>query len=259
MTNANDYIPERAMFIFAHPDDIEFGSAGTAAKWAKHGSEVTYVVLTDGNIGSREEGMTAEKLADIRRREQSEAADVAGAKRCLFMGEPDGRLQPTLDLRKKLVRLIRQYKPNVVVCGDPQFFYSDGYINHPDHRNAGQVALEAVFPSGDSPLLFPELVEEGYEPYKVNYVYISFGRREANMYVDITETIDTKITALRKHVSQLGDWDPEERMREWAAESGKRVGYKYAEGYFRIVLKEVELEKEPEPETEIEAQAEAGD
>ncbi|GJM40519.1 MAG: GlcNAc-PI de-N-acetylase [Ardenticatenaceae bacterium] len=259
MTNANDYIPERAMFIFAHPDDIEFGSAGTAAKWAKHGCEVSYIVLTDGNIGSREEGMTAEKLAKIRRREQSEAAEVAGVARCLFMGEPDGRLQPTIELRKKLVRLIREHKPNVVVCGDPQFFYSDGYINHPDHRNAGQVALEAVFPSGDSPLLFPELVEEGYEPHKVNYVYISFGRREANMYVDITDSIDTKISALRKHASQLGDWDPEERMREWAAETGKRVGYKYAEGYFRITLKEVELEKEPEPATEIEAQAEAGD
>ncbi|WP_420631017.1 PIG-L deacetylase family protein [Candidatus Leptofilum sp.] len=259
MTNANDYIPERAMFIFAHPDDIEFGSAGTAAKWAKHGCEISYIVLTDGNIGSREAGMTAEKLAKIRRREQSEAAEVAGVARCLFMGEPDGRLQPTLELRKKLVRLIRQHKPNVVVCGDPQFFYSDGYINHPDHRSAGQVALEAVFPSGDSPLLFPELVEEGYEPHKVNYVYISFGRREANMYVDITESIDTKIAALRKHASQLGDWDPEERMREWAADTGKRVGYKYAEGYFRITLREVEEEKEPEPETEIEAQAEAGD
>ncbi|MCP4418658.1 MAG: PIG-L family deacetylase, partial [Chloroflexi bacterium] len=244
-------------FIFAHPDDIEFGSAGTAAKWAKYGSEVSYVVLTDGNIGSREEGMTSEKLAQIRRREQSEAAEVAGVARCLFMGEPDGRLQPTLKLRKKLVRLIRQYKPNVVVCGDPQFFYSDGYINHPDHRNAGQVAMEAVFPSGDSPLLFPELVQEGYEPHKVNYVYISFGRREANTYIDISETIEIKIIALRKHESQLGDWDPEERVREWTAETGQKVGYAHAEGYYRITLQEVEIEEEPEPETEIEALAEA--
>lgn len=257
MIDANSYIPKRAMFIFAHPDDIEFGSAGTAAKWAKYGSEVTYVVLTDGNIGSHEAGMTAEKLAEIRRREQTEAAEVAGVARCLYLGEPDGRLQPTLELRKKLVRLIRQYKPNVVVCGDPQFFYSDGYINHPDHRNAGQVALEAVFPSADSPLLFPELVEEGYEPHKVNYVYVSFGRREANMYVDITETINTKIAALRKHVSQMGDWDPTESIREWAAESGQRVGYRYAEGYFRITLQEIGEEATPEPETEIEAQAEA--
>lgn len=257
MISANNYIPERAMFIFAHPDDIEFGTAGTAAKWAKYGSDVTYVVLTDGNIGSHEAGMTAEKLAEIRRREQSEAAEVAGVARCLFMGEPDGRLQPTLELRKKLVRLIRQYKPNVVVCGDPQFFYSDGYINHPDHRNAGQVAIEAVFPSGDSPLLFPELVEEGFEPHKVNYVYISFGRREANTYIDITETIDVKLAALRKHVSQLGDWDPEERVREWTAETGKKVGYLHAEGYYRITLQEVGEDKEPEPETEVEAQAEA--
>lgn len=257
MIDANSYIPKRAMLIFAHPDDIEFGSAGTAAKWAKYGSEVTYVVLTDGNIGSHEAGMTAEKLAEIRRREQTEAAEVAGVTRCLYLGEPDGRLQPTLELRKKLVRLIRQYKPNVVVCGDPQFFYSDGYINHPDHRNAGQVALEAVFPSADSPLLFPELVEEGYEPHKVNYVYVSFGRREANLYVDITETINTKIAALRKHVSQMGDWDPTESIREWAAESGQRVGYRYAEGYFRITLQEIGEEPTPEPETEIEAQAEA--
>ena len=257
MIDANSYIPKRAMLIFAHPDDIEFGSAGTAAKWAKYGSEVTYVVLTDGNIGSHEAGMTAEKLAEIRRREQTEAAEVAGVTRCLYLGEPDGRLQPTLELRKKLVRLIRQYKPNVVVCGDPQFFYSDGYINHPDHRNAGQVALEAIFPSSDSPLLFPELVEEGYEPHKVNYVYISFGRREANLYVDITETIHTKIAALRKHVSQMGDWDPTERIREWAAETGQRVGYPYAEGYFRITLQEIGEEATPEPETEIEAQAEA--
>lgn len=257
MTNANAYIPDRAMFIFAHPDDIEFGSAGTAAKWAKYGCDVTYVVLTDGNIGSREAGMTAEKLAQIRRREQSEAAEVAGAARCLFMGEPDGRLQPTLELRKKLIRLIRQHKPNVVVCGDPQFFYSDGYINHPDHRNAGQVAMEAVFPSSDSPLLFPELVEEGFEPYKVNYVYISFGRREANTYIDISETVETKIAALRKHESQLGDWDPEERVREWTAETGKKVGYAHAEGFYRITLKAIEEEAETEPEEEVEALAEA--
>jgi len=237
--NANDYVPARAMFIFAHPDDIEFGVAGTAARWVQQGCEVTYVVLTDGNIGSHDPEMTAEQLATIRRREQTEAAEVVGA-RCIFMGEPDGRLQPTLELRKKLVRLIRQHRPNVVVCGDPQFFYSDGYINHPDHRNAGQVALEAVFPASDSPLIFPELVAEGFEPHKVNYVYISFGRREANTYVDITDSIDLKLTALRKHKSQLGDWDPDERMRGWAAETAGHIGMRYAEGYFRITLKEDE-------------------
>ncbi|MCL4262968.1 MAG: PIG-L family deacetylase [Anaerolineae bacterium] len=228
------------MFIFAHPDDIEFGAAGTAAKWVKGGAEVLYVVLTDGNIGSHEPGMTAEKLADIRRQEQTAAADVVGAK-CIYMGEPDGRLQPTLELRKKLVRLIRQHKPNVVVCGDPNFYYSDWYINHPDHRNAGQVAMEAVFPSADSPLIFPELLDEGFAPHKVNYVYVSFGRRDANTYIDITDTMDLKLQALRCHVSQLGDWDPEPMMKEWTSEAGSKVGYKYAEGYFKITLKEDEV------------------
>ncbi len=240
MAQGNNYIPKRAMFIFAHPDDIEFGAAGTAAKWVKGGAEVLYVVLTDGNIGSHEPGMTAEKLAEIRRQEQTAAAEVVGAT-CIYMGEPDGRLQPTLELRKKLVRLIRQHKPNVVVCGDPNFYYSDWYINHPDHRNAGQVAMEAVFPSADSPLIFPELLAEGFAPHKVNYVYVSFGRRDANTYIDITDTMDLKLKALRCHVSQLGDWDPEPMMKEWTSEAGSKVGYKYAEGYFKITLKEDEV------------------
>lgn len=240
-----EYIPERAMFIFAHPDDIEFGSAGTAAKWVKGGAEVIYVILTDGNIGSHEEGMTAVKIAQVRRAEQTAAAETVGAS-CIFMGEHDGLLQPTPELRKRLVRLIRKHKPNVVVCGDPNFWYSEGYINHPDHRAAGQVALEAVFPSADSPLLFPELMAEGYEPHKVNYVYISFGRREANLYVDISDTIDLKITALKKHASQMKEWDPEERMREWASQTGQKVGFKYAEAFYRISLKPIEPEKETE-------------
>lgn len=244
MAQGNEYVPARAMFIFAHPDDIEFGVAGTAAKWAKAGSKIVYVVLTDGNIGSHDPEMTAERLAEIRRQEQTDAATVVGA-HCLFLGEPDGRLQPTLELRKKLVRLIRQYKPNVVVCGDPNFYYSDGYINHPDHRNAGQVALEAVFPSADSPLLFPELIAEGYSPHKVNYVYVNFGRREANLYIDITDTIDLKIEALKQHKSQLHEWDPTEQVKAWTAEAGKKVGYAYAEGYFKITL------KEDEPETAV--------
>ncbi len=245
MAQGNDYIPKRAMFIFAHPDDIEFGAAGTAAKWVQGGAEVLYVVLTDGNIGSHEPGMTAERLAEIRRQEQTAAAQVVGAK-CIYMGEPDGYLQPTIELRKKLVRLIRQHKPNVVVCGDPNFYYSDWYINHPDHRNAGQVAMEAVFPSADSPLIFPELLAEGFEPHKVNYVYVSFGRREANTYIDITDTIDLKLKALRCHASQLGEWDPEPMMKEWTSEAGAKVGYKYAEGYFKITLKEDEPDKPQE-------------
>jgi LmbE family N-acetylglucosaminyl deacetylase len=236
----NTYIPERAMIIYAHPDDIEFGVAGTAALWAKNGSEVTYVVITDGNVGSHETGMTAEKLAEIRRAEQTAAAKTAGAS-CIYLGYHDGLLQPTLELRKKLVRLIRRHKPNVVICGDPTLFFpSDTYINHPDHRAAAQAALDAVFPAAEMPLLYPDLDEEGLDPHKVNYVYISRPVSGPNYYVDITETIDVKIEALRQHASQLGEWDPTERLKKWNSETGKQVGFQYAEAFRRITLKELE-------------------
>lgn len=228
------------MFIYAHPDDIEFGVAGTAALWAKHGTEVIYVVITDGNVGSHEPDMTAEKLAEIRRAEQTAAAEVAGAS-CIFLGYHDGLLQPTLELRQQLVRLIRQHKPNVVVCGDPTLYFSgDGTrINHPDHRAAAQAAIDAVFPASEMHLLYNEMEAEGIMPHKINYVYVSYGSN-ANYYVDISETIDTKIEALRQHVSQLGDWDPEERIKEWSAGTGKKVGFKFAEAFQRIVLQEIE-------------------
>lgn len=246
---SNAYIPQRAMFIYAHPDDIEFSVAGTAAKWAKYGCQVVYILLTDGNVGSHEEGMTTERCADIRRAEQQAAAAAAGVQDCIFLGYHDGLLQPTLELRKELVRLIRHYKPNVVVCGDPTvYFPSDSYINHPDHRAAATAAVEAVFPAAEMALLYPDLLEQGYGPHKVNYVYVS-NASVANYYVDISETIDTKLNALRAHVSQLGDWDPNERIRNWSKEVGSKVGFAYAEGFRRITLKEIEPEPEPTPES----------
>ncbi|MBN1178044.1 MAG: PIG-L family deacetylase [Anaerolineae bacterium] len=238
---SNTWIPERAMVIYAHPDDIEFTVAGTAAKWARHGCQVVYVVLTDGNAGSHEAGMTADALARIRRAEQQAAADVTGAT-CVFVGEPDCLLAPTLELRKKVVRLIRQYRPQAVICGDPRpFFYVDRYINHPDHRAAAQVALEAVFPAAELNLLYPDLLKEGLVGHKVNYVYIT-SPQDANCYIDVADSIDLKVAALRQHVSQLGDWDPESRIKERAAEIGRKVGFEYAEAFIRITLHEPETE-----------------
>jgi LmbE family N-acetylglucosaminyl deacetylase len=235
------------MFVFAHPDDIEFGVAGTAAKWARAGSRVIYVVITDGNVGSHEEGMTAEKLAMIRRAEQTAAAEVAGAE-CVFLGYHDGFLQPTLELRKDLVRLIRRYRPEAFVCTDPSnYFPAENYINHPDHRAAGQAALDAVFPAAEMTLLYPDLAAEGLVGHKVDYVFVTFGER-ANYYVDISDTIDLKIEALNKHASQLGDWNPGDMLRQWAAESGKKVGFDYAEAFYRISLKSPEPPEEPQPE-----------
>ena len=240
--NSSKYVPERAMFIFAHPDDIEFGVAGTAATWTKQGCEVTYVVITDGNVGSHEAGMTTAELATIRRKEQTAAAKVAGAT-CVFLGYDDGFLQPTLELRKELVRLIRRHRPIAVVCGDPTLFFpSDTYINHPDHRAAAQAALDAVFPASEMALLYPDLAAEGLGGHKVNFVYVHRGQ-EPNVYIDIGDVVDLKIEALRQHESQLGDWDPKEMIRTWSAETGKKVGFDHAEAFRRITLKPLDKEE----------------
>ena len=239
---SSNYVPERAMFIYAHPDDIEFGVAGTAAKWIKAGSEITYVLLTDGNVGSHQDGISPQELAQIRRQEQTAAADVVGAK-CIFLGHDDGLLQPTLEIRKELVRLIRGYRPAAVVCGDPTLYFpSDSYINHPDHRAAAQVALDAVFPASEMAMLYPDMADEGLSGHKVNYVYVNWGQ-ENNVYIDISDTIEMKIEALRQHKSQLGEWDPEERIREWSSEVGNKVGFEYAEAFRRITLKPLEEEE----------------
>lgn len=238
------YVPERALFIYAHPDDIEFGVAGTAARWAQAGSDVFYVVITDGNVGSHEKGMTAVDVAETRRAEQEAAGRIAGIRECIFLGYHDGLLEPTLELRRDLVRLIRKYRPNVVVCGDPTvFFPNDTRINHPDHRAAATAAVDASFPAAEMPLLYPEMEADGLKPHKINYVYVS-NSRDANYYVDISDTIDLKIEALRQHVSQLGDWEPEEPIKEWAATIGAKVGFAYAEGFKRITLKAPEADEE---------------
>ncbi|MGH2535985.1 MAG: PIG-L deacetylase family protein [Candidatus Promineifilaceae bacterium] len=253
---SSDYIPERAMFIYAHPDDVEFAAGGTAAKWARHGCKNLYVVITDGNVGSHEEGMTAERLIALRRAEQTAAAAVAGAE-CVFLGYHDGLLQPTLELRKELVRQMRRFRPDVVVTSDPTNYFPNGSrINHPDHRAAATAALDATFPAVEMRLLYTEFEAEGLEPHRVSLVYVSNPGQEANLYVDISDSIDAKIAALRQHVSQLSDWDIEGRVKEWAAEIGQRVGFAYAERFLRITLQGV-APAEVMPAGEEDAAAEA--
>jgi len=235
----SEYIPEKALFIAAHPDDLEFGVAGTVAKWAAQGCEVTFCLITDGNAGTHEAGMTADRLAEIRRAEQREAAKILGVKTVEFLGYDDCKLENSLELREKLVRMIRKYRPNVLGCQDPtNVFPSADYINHPDHRAAGTAAIDAAFPSSEMPLLYPNIDAEGFPPHKANYVYIFFTTDDkVNQYVDVTDTLDKKIESLRAHKSQMGDWDPEPRIREWAAKSGEKVGFGAAERFFRVTLK----------------------
>lgn len=237
------WIPERAMLIYAHPDDIEFSVAGTAARWAQSGSQVVYVILTDGSAGSHSADITREELIEVRRAEQEAAAAVAGAQGCIFLGCQDGLLEASLELRKQLVRLLRRHRPQAVVCGDPRRYFSGNtYINHPDHRAAARLAVEAVFPAAEMNLLYPDLYEEGLRGHKVNYVYVSTNE-DPDCYVDISDSIHLKIEALRQHASQLGDWDPERRIRQRNAEIGREAGYDYAEAFRRMTLKPPESER----------------
>jgi LmbE family N-acetylglucosaminyl deacetylase len=236
MANNHFYIPGSAMAIVAHPDDIEFSCAGTLARWAKAGARISYVLCTSGDVGINEPGMTRQRATEIREAEQRAAAEIAGASEVIFLREPDGMLLPTLDLRKKLVREIRRFRPEVVVCGDPTIVWAgNDYINHPDHRAAASAALDATFPAAGQPNLFEELAEEGYTAHKPRKVYVtSWGA--SDLYVNIESTIEVKIAALRAHKSQMGDWDPEPMVRNWAAESGQGKEMAYAEGYRMVTL-----------------------
>lgn len=240
MTTTKEYIPKRAMSIHAHPDDQEFTVAGTLARWAQAGCRIASVIITSGDAGSNNPDHDEQykpTLAKLREREQKAANRTLDVEETIFLGHPDGILEPTLALRKELTRLIRRYKPEAVVIGDPQgMFYGNEYINHPDHRAAAQAALYAVFPSSETRLIFTDLLEEGYEPHKVKRVFIH-GAEKADTWVDITSTISLKIRALKKHRSQLGEWNPGKMMREWAAQEGREKGLKYAEA-FRVMINE---------------------
>jgi len=232
--NNGYYVPQKAMAIVAHPDDIEFSCAGTMARWIQNGAEVVYVLCTSGDVGIAEPGMTKEKAAQIREAEQQAAAEVVGVKEVIFLREPDGMLENTMSLRKRLVREIRRFKPEVVITGDPTIVWArNDYINHPDHRAAAGAALDAIFPAAGQPNLFEELAEEGITAHKVRKVYVT-SWSQSDTFVNISDTIDLKIKALKKHVSQMGEWDPEPRVKEWAAENAKGKEMAYAEA-FRVV------------------------
>lgn len=246
MTNATEYIPRRAMSIHAHPDDQEFSIGGTLAKWAKAGCEIISVVITSGDAGSNDPAKGADYkpiLAELREKEQLAANAVLGIQETVFLHYPDGELEPTLALRKELTRLIRQFKPDTVLTGNPEgWFYGSEYLNHPDHRAAAQAACAAVFPSAGTRLIFADLLSAGYEPHEVKRLYIH-GTDKSDTWVDITETLDVKIKALQQHASQVpldevGKW-----LTEWAEEEAKDKGMKYAESFKVMILKREEEEK----------------
>lgn len=214
--------PKRVLVIQAHPDDVEFGSSGTIARWASEGAEIHYCSITSGDKGSADAEMTGVALAATREREQRAACEILGVKSVIFLGYLDATLVPDLNLRRELTRVIRRVKPDVLMCMDPTMRYTgQGYINHPDHLAAGEASLAAVFPSARDRMTFPELLDEGLEPHKVSEVYL-FAGENADIWVDISDFMATKLAALNAHASQVAHWDPTEMIENWARETTKR-------------------------------------
>lgn len=214
--------PKRVLVIQAHPDDVEFGSSGTIARWASEGAEIHYCSITSGDKGSADAEMTGVALAATREREQRAACEILGVKSVIFLGYLDATLAPDLNLRRELTRVIRRVKPDVLMCMDPTMRYTgQGYINHPDHVAAGEASLAAVFPSARDRMTFPELLDEGLEPHKVSEVYL-FAGENADIWVDISDFMTTKLAALNAHASQVAHWDPTEMIENWARETTKR-------------------------------------
>ena len=210
-----DTEPQRVLLILAHPDDPEFFCGATLAKWAREGKEIRYLLLTCGDKGSDSPDVTPEMLCVDRQAEQRAAAAIIGAKDVVFLHNLDGELVNTYEVRRDIVREIRSFKPHVIVTCDPtRLFWNNVSINHTDHRTAGAAALDAVFPAAGNRMYYPDLLEEGLEPYSPKEIWMSL-TNEPNMWVDVTDTIDVKIAALKEHKSQIRDPVAlEQRIRE---------------------------------------------
>jgi len=224
-TSSNSSIPDwsditRALVIVAHPDDADFICGGTCIQMAKRGIDVTYMVLTNGDKGNHNPEITRNQLIAMRQIEQRKAATLAGVQQVLFMGEEDGFLRSHPEIRKRVTREIRRIRPELIICTDPdRYFVGEGYINHPDHRNAGLIAIEAIFPAADNPMFYPDMADEGYLPHKIKYLYVH-GHSEPSLRVDITAELSTKVEAILCHKSQFED--PEKAKARWLETWGEK-------------------------------------
>lgn len=216
----------RVLAIAAHPDDLDFSAAGTVALWTGARIEVLYCIVTDGDAGGFDETFPRAEMGPLRRAEQIEAAKRVGVHDVRFLGYPDGRVEPTLGLRKDLARVIRQVRPDRVVCPSPERNYTWVGRSHPDHRAVGSAALDAVYPDARNPFAFPELAaDEGLAAWTVTEVWIA-GSAAPNHYVDVTDAFPRKIAALRAHESQVGHLDGlADRLRGRLADTARRAGF----------------------------------
>ena len=226
----------RAMVVVAHADDAEWGCAGTVAQWCNNGWEVVYVLCTDGSKGTDDAKLTSEELVSIRKKEQLAAGQVLGLHNVVFLDYEDSMLEPTLNLRRDLVRQIRFYKPDILICLSPlRRLDGSSYFGHPDHLASGEAALSAVFPSSRDRLTYPELLEEGLEPHKVSEVWI-MGHDDDDKFVDVTDYIDVAVSALKSHSSQTTGEDVGQQLIDWRSRTGNKVGFTYAESFKRFLM-----------------------
>lgn len=226
---------QRAMVVFAHPDDAEFSSAGTIAKLARDGKEVVYVVVTDGSKGSSDVNIISEQLILTRQQEQREAGRVLGVNQVEFLGFPDGMLEPSMEVRKAITASIRKHKPDLVISQSPLRDLSLGvFVQHPDHLAAAEATFAAVYPCARDRMTFPELLAQGLEPHAVHELWV-VGTAQPDHFIDITDTLETKVEALLAHESQVG-----ERVKEMIPQRAKSLGephaMEYAEGFRRIQI-----------------------
>lgn len=228
----------RILIVTAHPDDLDFGCSGSIALWVKKGIEVSYVICTNGDQGGEDPSVPREEMPKIRQKEQRDAGAVVGVERITFLGYRDGWLEPTIQLRKEIVRQIRIHKPDRLVIQSPERNWDRLFSSHPDHMAAGEAAIQAVYPDARNQFAFEDLLkEEGLEPHRVREVWV-MSAKDPNHFVDITETMDVKIKALHAHVSQTAH-NPkmEEMIRSWGERSAEIMGLgkgRYAE-IFRVI------------------------
>ena len=225
----------QVMVVTPHADDAEYGVAGTVVRWVNEGKDVIYVVCTNGDKGTSDINMKPEELVKIRQQEQLAAARLLGVREVIFLHHPDQTLEDTPEFRKEIVRLIRMYRPKVVVTADPY----RRYVWHRDHRITGQVTLDAIFPYARDHLAYPDLMEEGLQPHKVKEVLLWAPSGDINYRSDITNTFDIKLAALRCHKSQVGDSlspDMEKRLRQWAEKMAEGEDFELAEAFHRVEI-----------------------
>jgi LmbE family N-acetylglucosaminyl deacetylase len=233
-------VPDRAMVVFAHPDDAEIGSGGVVARWIAAGCEVSYVLCTNGDAGTAERSLTPAQLAAKRAEEQRAAPDAMGVKHVVMLGYPDGFLEDTREFLGDLVRALRQYRPHTVFVHDP---YRIRNFQHRDHRKAGLATTDAVYPFARDHLHFPEqIAREGLEPHKVRELWY-WGADEPNVIVDVTDGIERQIAALVRHESQVPGFNVADgetigaRVRRNAAELARGHGFQYGAVFRRLIAR----------------------